>query len=95
MKKPKKHYGDHNLSSLMRTLATKLKAYRSERGMSQSELARQSKVALSTINEIENQVISDVRLSTISALAKTLNKNSLELLSRSELDISDHDKRRT
>lgn len=84
---------DKELGKLIRAVARNLKAIRVEGGVSQNELARRSKVALSTINELENEVVSDFRMSTIVTLAKTLGCGPLDLLGISDLDLKDSDRK--
>lgn len=51
-----------------------------ERGMSQSELARRSKVSLVTINSIANNRTTQVKLETLDRLARVLGCEPGELI---------------
>lgn len=93
MAKVRKQHGIRELSVLMNNVCYKLKRYREEAGLSQNELARQSKVALSTINELENQIVGDVKLSTLVQLARTLKKPTITLLIDTDMNLSDPDRR--
>lgn len=60
-------------------------------GLSQAELARRSKVSITTVNEIETRQFRDVRLSTLSALARTLQIPVVRLLQSPDFDLSSRD----
>ena len=53
-----------------------------ERGVSQTDLARESKVSLVTINAIANNNTAQVRLSTLDAICNVLDVEPGELLER-------------
>ena len=93
MPRVRKQHNSKELSVLMNNVCSKLKQIRKESGLSQNQLARKSGVALSTINEIENHVVTDVKLSTVCQLAKTLKRLPITLLIDSDMNLSDPDKR--
>tara|TARA_B110001454_G_scaffold64823_1_gene63002 strand:+ start:53627 stop:53893 length:267 start_codon:yes stop_codon:yes gene_type:complete len=70
-----------------------LKYYREQNGLSQNKLSKVSGVSISTINEIENLLVSDVRLSTISTLAATLNIDPLKLIAPANFVLNEDDKK--
>jgi transcriptional regulator with XRE-family HTH domain len=64
---------------MMKNLSKNLKKSRTKKNLTQQMLASHSNLAISTIWEIENSQAPDVRLSTITAIAKTLEIDPLEL----------------
>lgn len=80
-------------SKLMAVIARNLRWYRHERGLSQTELARRAKVALSTVNEIENRVAQDLRLTTLSALTRALKLSPTQLFQDMEFPKEGRDRR--
>ena len=93
MGRVRKQHNSKELASLVKNISFKLKTFRQKAGVSQNELSRESGVAASTINEIENQLVGDLRLSTICQLAKSLRKDPVEFLGGSDLSLSDPDRR--
>lgn len=91
MSRQKKSYDDGELSIILKFISRKLRIFREELGISQNELSRRSKVALSTINEIENEVVRDLRLSTITCLARHLDRKPIEFITDSDLNLTDPD----
>ena len=89
----KKQYEDKDLSEALATVRRKLVIFRESLDLSQNELARRSGISLSTINDIENGLASDIRLSTIVSLATALKKNPIELLIPSDLKLKDSDRK--
>lgn len=75
---PKK---DPHHATVIEVVARNLRWHRQQKELTQTALARRSGVALSTLNEIENLVAKDVRLTTISALSRALGLSPLELFS--------------
>lgn len=73
---------DPQLRLLIQNLCKNVKKRRQEIGLTQSELASKSQLALNTIAEIEQQRIENIRLSTVTALAKALKVPPLKLMSR-------------
>lgn len=88
-----KQHDDRFLSKLVNQIGKLLKYYRQEAGLSQNQLAKNSGVSISTINEIENCIVSDMRLSTISTLGRHLGIDPLKLLAAGNLIISEDDKK--
>ncbi|MFK7826243.1 MAG: helix-turn-helix domain-containing protein [Oligoflexales bacterium] len=56
----------------LRNLKRNLYSERKRIGLSQAQLSKESRISLSTISEIENGSVADIRLSTITALASCL-----------------------
>lgn len=88
-----KNYDNKQLNRLVRHLGNMLKYYREQNGLSQNKLSKVSGVSISTINEIENLLVSDVRLSTISTLAGTLNIDPLKLIAPANFVLNEDDKK--
>jgi transcriptional regulator with XRE-family HTH domain len=88
-----KQYDDKQLNKLVKHLGSMLKFYREQAGLSQNKLSKISGVSISTINEIENLLVSDVRLSTISTLASYLNVEPLSLIVPGNFKLSEDDKK--
>jgi transcriptional regulator with XRE-family HTH domain len=93
MPRLKKQYKNTSLSRLVSHVGTMLRFYREEAGLSQNKLAKASGISISTINEIENCVVNDMRLSTLSVLASHLGIDPLKLMLSSNLPVSDDDKK--
>lgn len=70
-----------------------LRFYREKAGLSQNKLSKLSGVSISTINEIENLIVTDVRLSTISTLAQFLNVEPLHLIAPGNFKLNEDDKK--
>lgn len=60
-------------------MQNKLKTYREEQGLTQTELSEKSSVARTIISYIETEKEVDVKLSTMSALANALGKKVGEI----------------
>ena len=73
---------------LYRHIAKNVRALRKERELSQRQLAQAVGMNQSTINELENDVIRDMRLTTIGKLAKALDVKILDLIAPSGLDLT-------
>jgi transcriptional regulator with XRE-family HTH domain len=80
MARIKKHYGADKLNTALKNLGKQVQDLRKKHGMSQNDLAKAAKVALSTVNEIENDAARDVRLSTLASLAGPLKVEMHQLL---------------
>jgi len=93
MARIKKQYIDQELSDLMKTFCRKLRIFRVREGLSQNQLAKKSGIAVSTINEIENKLATDIRFSTMTAVASALRRKSIEFLTESDLNLTDPDRR--
>ena len=63
----------------MKALSENIRRRRSELGMSQSDLAQQSQLNVTTINRIETDGEADPQISSISRIAKALNVETWEL----------------
>ncbi|MGE4232053.1 MAG: helix-turn-helix domain-containing protein [Bacteriovoracia bacterium] len=93
MPRVSKQYEDKYLLKLVNHIGQMLRFYREEANLSQNKLAKMSGVSISTINEIENRVVNDIRLSTISTLGKHLGIDPLKLLVPGNLELSEDDKK--
>lgn len=88
-----KDYNDGQLKMMVKTCGKKLKSYRESKGLSQSDLSLESGVAASSISEIESLKVNDLKLSTISALARVLDVSPEALLRPSDLQLSKEDRK--
>lgn len=86
-----KHELPLELASVLRQVGANLFSIREERGLTQAELARRSKISTTTVNEIETRQFRDIRLSTLSALAAALEVSIVELLAPSNVELSSND----
>ncbi len=93
MARQRKQYSIEELRELVHRVSCKVRQLRQGLGISQSELARRSGVAHSTINEIENGVARDLQISTVCQLARGLKVTSLHLLAESDMILADPDGR--
>ncbi len=91
MPRVKKKYGDKSLALLVKNVGQMLKHCREEMDLSQNQLGKKSGVSISTINEIENQNVNDIRLSTICTLAKYLKVDPLLLLTPTNMKMREDD----
>jgi len=91
MPRIKKTYNDKSLALLVKNVGKMLRYCREEVDLSQNQLSKKSGVSISTINEIENQNVNDIRLSTICTLSKHLDVAPLLLITPSNMRISDND----
>lgn len=89
----KKQYRNTALSKIVAHVGAMLRYYREECKISQNKLSKVSGVSISTINEIENCVVNDIRLSTISTLAQYLEIDPLKLMAPSNIQFSDDDRK--
>jgi transcriptional regulator with XRE-family HTH domain len=93
MPRLQKKYDDKFLVKLVSHIGKMLRYYREQSGLSQNKLAKLSGVSISTINEIENCVVNDVRFSTITTLAKHLGIDPLKLIVPGNFHLSEDDKK--
>jgi transcriptional regulator with XRE-family HTH domain len=80
MARVKKGIRDKELAKLIRNLAKNLRAARKSSGVTQQTLAHSAQMAISTIWEIENEQIEDLRMSTITAIAQALKVSPIDLI---------------
>jgi transcriptional regulator with XRE-family HTH domain len=92
MGRQRKHYDIEELNQLVQNVSHNLRQLREKQGISQAELGRRSKVAHSTINEIESGIASDIQFSTVCQLARGLNVRVFDLLAGSDLSFEDPDR---
>ncbi|MGK5088945.1 helix-turn-helix transcriptional regulator [Bdellovibrionota bacterium FG-2] len=77
------NYRDRALLELLKGLAANVKKIRERKKMSQQTLASAAKLSISTVWELEKGRSPDVRLSTVTALARVLEVDDpLKLLKR-------------
>ncbi len=93
MPRVSKQYDDKFLVRLVGQIGKLLRFYREEAGLSQNKLAKISGVSISTINEIENCIVNDMRLSTISTLGRHLGIDPLKLLAAGNLGLTEDEKK--
>lgn len=86
MGRPPKANLPPDLTELLRQIGRNVSALRTRKRFSQTELSRRSKVSLTTINEIETRQFRDIRLSTLSAIARTLGVPVVRVLERPKQD---------
>lgn len=91
MGRPPKASLPADLSSILRLIGSNLTALREEKGLSQAELARKSQVSTTTLNEIETRQFRDIRLSTLSSLARALDVPVVRLLQSSDVELQSRD----
>jgi len=91
MGRPPKSELPHELAALLRRISANLREARQKKGWSQSELGKQSRISLTTVNEIETRQFRDIRMSTLVSLASALDISAIELLKGSDLDLSSND----
>lgn len=80
MARQRKGITDKELGRLIRSLAKNVKEHRITQGITQQTLAARANIAISTIWELENAKVEDLRLSTITAIAQTLKIDTIKLL---------------
>ena len=93
MPRSEKKYDDKFLVRLIGHFGKMLRYYREQAGLSQNKLSKLSGVSISTINEIENCVVNDVRFSTITTLAHYLEIDPLKLIVPGNFQLSEDDKK--
>jgi len=80
MGRQKKGIKDKELGKLIKNLAKNVRRERARKGFTMQALASLAKMATSTVFEIENGKVEDLRMSTVTALANKLEIEPLELL---------------
>ena len=75
-----KEVTDKELKRLLRNLGRNVRELRDQSGMTLLQLASKSKLAISTITEVEKSGVSQVELGTITSLARGLGVDPLKLL---------------
>lgn len=79
------------LSELLAAIAANVRDLRLAAGMTQTELAAQAKISLTTMNEIETKPLRDIRLSTLVAIASVMSVPVVRLLEGSDVNLSSRD----
>jgi transcriptional regulator with XRE-family HTH domain len=80
----KTEYRDPLLRKTLTNLARNLFEARTKSGLNQQDLATRAKISSSTVSEIERKDARDLRLSTLTALARVLDVDISWLLRRHE-----------
>ncbi len=94
MGRPPKQKLAADFKELLEYVGKNIRAIRMEQGISQTKLAKDSGVSLTTLNEIESKYHRDIRLSTLSSFARILKVSVLEFFQESDLDLSTSDRQR-
>lgn len=87
MGRPPKKNLSPDLKEWLKVIGSNLTEIRESKEMSQAELARKAKVSHTTVNEIETRRFRDIRLSTLTSLARALGVSPMDLLGRSSLQM--------
>ncbi len=91
MGRPPKKYLPVDLTVLLEQVGKNVCHYRLEKQITQSELARISKVSITTINEIETKQFRDIRLATLVSIAKALDISAVQLLQSPNVRMNSRD----
>jgi transcriptional regulator with XRE-family HTH domain len=83
-----------DLSDLLELIGANLRDMRTSRGITQAALAKNSKVSTTTVSDLESKCARDVRLSTLTALARVLDCDVARLLVVSDLNLTAKDQAR-
>jgi transcriptional regulator with XRE-family HTH domain len=83
----------HEIVELYKHIAKNVRVLRKERDLSQRQLAQAVGMNQSTINELENEIIRDMRLTTVGKLAQALEVSIADLLVPKGFDVSAQQKR--
>lgn len=70
-------FSDPLLKEIVMGFTSKVRAKRLKLGMTQQDLATQSRLALNTISEIEQKRIEDIKLGTVIAVCKGLGERDI------------------
>jgi transcriptional regulator with XRE-family HTH domain len=95
--KAKRVRKEHNIKDLdvtLKNIAAEIHAFREREQVSQGEFARRASVSKTTINDLENEVASDIQLSTLLMIAATLNIAPTALMTESDLELSESDRKK-
>jgi len=92
MGRPIKQNLSPELSKLLKTIGSNLTAVREELGVSQSWLAKECKVSLTTINELESRKSRDIRISTLVAICGALGVPIYRLFQNSDVKMNAADR---
>ncbi len=91
MGRPPKEHLDPSLQKMLRVIGANLKQIRTQKGISQVEVAASAKISITTLNEIEKRRYRDVRLSTVCAIAQALSVPVISLLTDSDVKLKSAD----
>ena len=81
----RKDYGIGELTQCLRTLAAEIHSFREREGLSQADFAKRAKVSKTTVNDLENEVATDLQLSTFLLLCHELDKSPVSFLVASDV----------
>jgi transcriptional regulator with XRE-family HTH domain len=87
MGRPPKSDIHPELQKWLRQIGANLQALRQDKGMTQAQLSKKSKISITTINEIESRRFRDIRMSTIVSLALGLDIQVIYLLRVSDIKL--------
>lgn len=79
------------LKKILKIIGLNIKSLRKEKEISQIDLAHRANISPTTLNEIESRCHRDIRLSTLVAIAQSLNVSTLELFVEGDLKLSRSD----
>lgn len=94
MGRPPKSALPKELAELIEQIGANIHDQRVLQQLTQNALALRSKISNTTVNEIEKQRCRDIRLSTLTALAKALNVPVLQLMQSSDVKVKKNDRAR-
>ena len=94
MGRPPKKELPLDLSLLLKQIGVNITSFRLQLGISQAELAKRSKISTTTLNEIETKKYRDIRLSTLTSIARSLGTNVPGLLLMSDIKLDLNDRKR-
>ncbi|MBY0469626.1 helix-turn-helix transcriptional regulator [bacterium] len=76
------------LSSLLKQIGLNIRNAREEQSLSQAEVCRRAKISITRLSEIESKRSRDIRISTLSSLARVLGVSISDLLQDQETDFT-------
>lgn len=79
MSRPAKSELPKELSKVLKLVSQNIKTIRKQQGLSQIQLAEDAGISVTTLNEIESKANRDIRISTLVALAESLDASLLDL----------------
>ena len=92
-KRVRKDYGIGELTRCLRALAAEMHSFREREGLSQQDFARRASVSKTTVNDLENEVATDLQLSTLLLLCQVMGKSPVSFLVASDLKLENGDLR--
>ena len=89
----RKEYGIDELTSCLRSLGAEVRNYRENQGLSQLDFARRAAVSKTTVSDLENEVATDLQLSTFLLICKELGRPPTAFLTASDVELEAGDLR--